>query len=109
MSAKVLWADYKALDAAILDTFEASCSEYQVFIVHYFLHTKDSKAYHRPRYQMYADVQPSQDNRVSQCISVFYITREIYSENTLRMKLSIFRIFRMINLGHMLLVHVIIF
>ena len=31
MSAKVQWVDCKASDAAVLDTFEASCSEHQVF------------------------------------------------------------------------------
>ena len=35
----------------------------------FFLH-KISKAYHKPRFQMYADVRPSQDNRVSRYFSV---------------------------------------
>ena len=84
MSAKVQWVDCKVSDAAILDTFEASCSEHQVFIVHYFFTHKISKACHRPRYQMYAEVRPSQDNRFSQIISVSCIAREIL----LRIKLS---------------------
>ena len=40
MSATVQWVDCKALNAAILDTFETSCSEYQIFIVHYFFSTQ---------------------------------------------------------------------
>ena len=104
MSAKVQWVDCKASDAAVLDTFEANCSEHQVFTVHYFSHTKISKAFHRPRYQMYAEVRPSQDNRFSQTNSVSCIARE----NLLRMKLSIFRI-QIADLDHMLLAHVITF
>ena len=38
MSAKVQWVDCKASDAAVLDTFETSCTEHQVFIVHYFFY-----------------------------------------------------------------------
>ena len=43
MSAKVQWVDCKALDAAILDTNEAGCSEYQVFALYtspYFFYTR---------------------------------------------------------------------
>ena len=105
MSAKVQWVDCKASDAAILDTFEASCSEHQVFIVHYSLHRKISKACHRPRYQMYAEVRPSQDNRFSQNISVSCIAREIFTQNEI---IHLFRIY-IVDLGHMFPGHVIIF
>ena len=88
MSAKVQWVDCKALNAPLLDTFETSCSIHQVFYrILLFLH-KISKAYYKPRFQMYADVRPSQDNRVRDILA-YSILLEKYAQKIFRIKLSI--------------------
>ena len=53
----------------------------------FFLH-KISKAYHKPRFQMYADVRPSQDNRVRDILA-YSILLEKYAQKIFRIKLSI--------------------
>ena len=88
MSAKVQWVDCKALNAPLLDTLETSCSKHQVFIVHYFFLHEILKAHYKPRSQMYADVRPSQDNRVRDILA-YSILLEKYAQKILRIKLSI--------------------